>query len=60
MRVKQPCDRTLDLLVNGMEGVFGATGQKTVHSLIFFLSINDVWDREDSYSREFFGPCNDG
>lgn len=37
MRVKQPCDRTLDLLVNGMEGVFGATGQKTVYSLIFLF-----------------------
>lgn len=37
MRVKQPCDRTLDLLVNGMEGGFGATGQKTVYSLIFFF-----------------------
>lgn len=53
MQVKQPCDRTLDLLVNGMEGVFGAIqGQKTVYSFIyfFFLSINDVSDREDSYS----------
>lgn len=37
MRVKQPCDRTLDLLVNGMEGVFGATGQKTVYSFIIFF-----------------------
>lgn len=37
MQVKQPCDRTLDLLVNGMEGVFGATGQKTVYSFILFF-----------------------